>query len=150
MERVVMVNDWPSGRVTEPPCSSAPVRILGPCRSCRMAMGRSSRAAAARTRAMVMACSACVPWEKLMRATSIPARMSASMRSALALAGPRVQTILVRRAIMACSSVRALFGEDQQAEAAEDARGHIFVEGEEQLARHPHQPLGQLAGGHLE
>ena len=59
--------------------------------------GDSAARATARTRAMVAACWSCVPWEKLIRATSIPARISASTRSSVEVAGPSVQTILVWR-----------------------------------------------------
>src|SRR5260221_1485837 len=95
-----MVNGCRSRSVTGPPPVSAPVRILGPCRSCKIAMGRPSRAATARTRRIVSACSSSVPCEKLMRATSMPAPASASMLSVLAEAGPSVQTILVRRGVI--------------------------------------------------
>jgi hypothetical protein len=41
-------------------------------------------------------CSASVPWDRLSRATFIPERISLSSMTVEALAGPMVQTILVR------------------------------------------------------
>ena len=58
-------------------------------------MGRPARAAAACTARTAFWCSAGVPCEKLMRATSIPAATRSSTRPMLA--GPIVATILVRR-----------------------------------------------------
>src|SRR3989442_869931 len=67
-------NGRPDSRSTRPPPPSpkVPSRIFGPCRSCRMATGRFHRASASRMRWMTSACSACVPFEKFTRATSIP------------------------------------------------------------------------------
>ena len=77
--------------------STGPVRILGPCRSCRMQIVRFSLCAAFRIRWMRLACSGWVPWEKLMRATSIPRRMRSAIHSSESHAGPMVQTIFARR-----------------------------------------------------
>src|SRR5712692_1702027 len=95
-----MVKRWPVHNWTGRPPASGPVRIFGPCRSARIAMGFARRAEASRTRAMVRACSAYVPWEKLSRATSIPARISRSMTCSESLAGPSVHTILALRKLM--------------------------------------------------
>src|SRR5690349_20253311 len=94
---VLMVKRSLAHRRTLRPPSSAPVRILGPCKSARMPMGFSRRPEVARTSAIARPCSSCVPCEKLSRATSIPARINWSMIAGVRLAGPRVQTILARR-----------------------------------------------------
>ena len=74
-------------------------------------MGRPHRVSPARRRWMTLACSACVPCEKFSRATSMPAPARRSSCSALALAGPMVQTILVRvRRISASLAPRAARG----------------------------------------
>src|SRR5579862_1421717 len=96
-----MVNRCPARRRIGRPPSRAPVRILGPERSARMAVGLWYRAEAARTSLTARACSACVPWEKFRRATSIPARISRSIICAELVAGPSVQTILARRTLAA-------------------------------------------------
>ena len=64
-------------------------RIFGPARSVRMASGRWVAAAARRTASAAAACEAGVPCEKLIRATSIPAAASVSIRRSVA--GPIVQ-----------------------------------------------------------
>lgn len=43
------------------------------------------------------ACSGCEPWEKLRRATSMPAVRREERTSGLSVAGPSVQTIFARR-----------------------------------------------------
>src|SRR5213594_3685092 len=93
------VNGRPASRSTRrpPPSPNVPSRIFGPCRSCRMATGRPQRASASRMRRMTSACSACVPCEKLSRATSMPAAARRSSCSTVQDAGPIVQTIFVRR-----------------------------------------------------
>ncbi len=55
---------------------NAPIRSFGPGRSWRIATCRPTRLAAARTRSAFSACSSRLPWEKLNRATSIPASIS--------------------------------------------------------------------------
>src|SRR5713226_8647660 len=75
-----------------------------------MAMGLACRADAWRTRAIVRACSAGVPWEKLRRATSMPARIRRSTIWAESLAGPSVQMIFERRKFMPCPGSARLFG----------------------------------------
>src|SRR2546430_1353406 len=65
-----------------------------------MAMGRPQRSSPIRIWRIVSACSACVPWEKFTRATSMPAATSRSRSAAPLLAGPMVQTILVRRILL--------------------------------------------------
>src|SRR5579862_5814794 len=94
---VVMVNFCPKRRRTLRPASSRPVRILGPCRSARMARGFSCLAEAWRRRLARSACSSGVPWEKFKRAQSIPAAISRSIISAEVVAGPMVQTIFALR-----------------------------------------------------
>src|SRR5208283_370065 len=100
---VVMTNGCPARSVTVPPPASAPVRILGPCRSTRMAMGFWKTAAASRNIAMLCACSACVPCEKFSRATSMPASRSLRIMWGERVAGPMVQTILEWRGFMLSS-----------------------------------------------
>ena len=87
-------NGRPASSSTEPPARS-PNRIFGPARSVRMASGRWPAAAARRTASAAAACEAGVPCEKLIRATSIPAAASVSIRRAVA--GPIVQISFVRR-----------------------------------------------------
>ena len=89
------VNASPARRSTGPIIS--PTRIFGPLRSWRIATGTFNRVAAARIQAMLRRCSSCVPCEKFNRATFMPARISASIIVGLFVAGPRVQTIFVRR-----------------------------------------------------
>ena len=71
-----------------------------------MAIGLPSRASTERTRSMSWPCSAWVPWEKLSRATSIPARAICSMMPSALEAGPSVQTILASRSVIAPSTTR--------------------------------------------
>ena len=78
------------------------VRTSGPRVSSITAIGTAQRCAAARTRAMRAACSACEPCERLMRATFMPARIIASSVSGASQAGPIVATILVRRGAASC------------------------------------------------
>src|SRR6476661_5353171 len=85
---------------------SLPVRILGPCRSCRMQMVRPSFSATLRRRSIMRACSSCVPWEKFSRATSMPRRIRSRSAASVPLAGPMVHTILAFRTLgpAVCSS----------------------------------------------
>ncbi len=91
---VVRVNGSPVFNSTG---SSAifPMRIFGPERSARIARRRSVRRAAARRFSMTVLCCEKSPWEKLMRAMSIPASSMRSIISGDCDAGPMVQTILV-------------------------------------------------------
>ncbi len=91
------VNSAPGSRCTAL-SRKRPRRSLGPCRSWRIATGRPQRASPSRMRWISSACPACVPCEKLSRATSMPAATSWSSASREALDGPSVQTMRVRRA----------------------------------------------------
>ena len=79
------------------PSVSLPIRSFGPGRSWRIATERPARLAASRTRWAVSACSSALPWEKLSRATSIPASTIWTRTSGSREAGPMVATIFVRR-----------------------------------------------------
>ena len=83
---------------------SRPVRILGPCKSCRIQIVRFSCFAARRRRAILRACSGCVPWEKFSRATSIPSRIISRSIGSVLHDGPMVQIILARRVAARASS----------------------------------------------
>src|SRR2546429_9431341 len=65
-----------------------------------MARGRPQRSSPIRIWRIVSACSACVPWEKFTRATSMPAATSRSRSAAPLLAGPMGQTNLVGRILL--------------------------------------------------
>ena len=91
---VEITTSCPALSSTGPPPSSAPTRILGPCRSCITATERPVARAASRIAAQRRACSAGVPWEKFSRATSSPAPTSSC--SSPSVAGPSVATILAR------------------------------------------------------
>src|SRR5437762_6304077 len=71
--------------------------MRGPWRSSSTATGRPASAADSRTVAISPARCSAVPWLALMRATSIPALTSAPTARGVAVDGPRVATILVRR-----------------------------------------------------
>ena len=62
-----------------------------------IATARPARFAASRTRSATSAWSSALPWEKLSRATSIPAATIFTRTSGSREAGPMVATILVRR-----------------------------------------------------
>src|SRR3990172_3544401 len=94
---VVIAKRAPLTSSTPPRWAMGPVRILGPARSCAHATARPSFALTSRTMRIRSRCSSGVPWEKFIRATSMPARMSRSIISGLDVAGPRVATILVLR-----------------------------------------------------
>src|SRR5687768_42650 len=81
-----------------------PLRILGPPRSARMAMGLPVTSDASRVHSTICACSSCVPCAKLMRTTSTPSSASAWILSRDRVAGPTVATILVRTG-GSCSSL---------------------------------------------
>ena len=93
--RVVMVRRCPATSCTGPPgqgrCGSW--GLAGPAAGsgCAPCAARLAQPGDARS------WSACVPWEKLSRATSIPASSSRSSSSGLSLAGPMVATILALR-----------------------------------------------------
>ena len=76
MARVVSVKSAPAWS-SAVPSANAPIRTLGPVRSCRIATGTCRASARRRSRRIVSRCSSRVPWEKLSRATSIPASRSA-------------------------------------------------------------------------
>src|SRR5712664_4031675 len=97
---VVMTKRWPVRSSTGPPPANGPVRIFGPWRSARIAIGFWCLMAAARSIEMLFACSSCVPCEKLSRATSIPASSKRSIIRGERLAGPMVQTIFEWRKFM--------------------------------------------------
>src|SRR5208282_3106464 len=67
-------------------------------------MVRFKRCAARRSRLIRRACSACVPWEKFRRATSMPRRIRSRIVSSESQAGPMVQIIFARRMRSAASS----------------------------------------------
>src|SRR5215211_1827522 len=79
------------------PSSTSPVRILGPCTSCKMATLRPTSLATLRTISAFLRCMLCSPWEKLNLVTSTPERISDPMASSVEVAGPSVATIFVLR-----------------------------------------------------
>ena len=88
---------WSFSTTPSWPAASVPVRIFGPCRSCRIDTGLATRRDTRRMVAITAAWSAWVPCEKFKRATFMPAAIRAAILSSELLAGPMVQTILVRR-----------------------------------------------------
>ena len=94
---MVMVNSSPLLSMTFWSSTKRPSRILGPWRSTRMATARPEAAAASRMRPMTSSWSSARPWERLMRATFMPASTSACTCSGESVAGPRVHTILALR-----------------------------------------------------
>ena len=93
---VVRVNFCPSFSTTFPSLKSR-VRISGPFVSRRVAIGRFSSRRSFRILLKRALCSACVPCEKLKRATFMPASMSPRIVFSSSLAGPSVHTIFVLR-----------------------------------------------------
>src|SRR5687767_4457705 len=79
--------------------ASSPTRIFGPCRSCKIPIEILSFSETLRMRAIRSACCSCVPCEKFIRATFIPARISFSIISSPWQAGPIVATIFTLRDI---------------------------------------------------
>ena len=75
--------------------ASWPMRILGPGRSPMMAIRFPTSRDTARILSITFLCSTKSPWEKLSRATFIPARVIFSITSTDWEAGPMVQMILV-------------------------------------------------------
>ena len=73
------------------------MRYSGPLVSSRMATGRSSFSRTFLIRSIFSLCSGWVPWEKLTRATFMPASIIFSKISSRSLAGPMVQMIFVLR-----------------------------------------------------
>ena len=87
----------PVGSSTQPP-GKVPTRMRGPWMSCSTATARPcSAAAAGAPTAAIGRGSRGVPWEKLSRATSMPAATRRPIISREATAGPRVAMILVLR-----------------------------------------------------
>src|SRR5512145_48498 len=75
------------------------MRIFGPDRSSSTGTYTPSLADTERTAPIMRACDSWFPCDMLMRATFMPASINASIMSGDSLAGPRVQTILVRRPV---------------------------------------------------
>ncbi len=94
MSRGVSVNVPPSTSST-PAAGMRPMRSFGPWMSARTAIGRFSRRAASRIVSMSGPSVEPLPWEKLTRQASAPARMSSRMRSTVDVTGPMVAMILV-------------------------------------------------------
>ena len=86
-----------SSRAISVPAGKEPIRILGPCRSPRMAIGLPVSDCVRRTESAASDQEFSSPWEKLIRATSRPALTSWRTVSGSLEAGPRVATILARR-----------------------------------------------------
>ena len=94
MSSVVKVKGSPSFKKTLPSLKVL-MRNSGPLVSSRMGSGMFFSARTFLMTAIFCACSSCVPCEKLMRATFMPASAIAEMTSSVSEAGPKVQTILV-------------------------------------------------------
>ena len=75
---VVRVSSEPCRSSTTPPSTSS-IRSFGPGRSPSSPTSRPAASAASRAIATLAACSSRVPWEKLSRKTSAPARISSAM-----------------------------------------------------------------------
>jgi len=84
------------GESIMPPALTVPSRIFGPCKSPRMASDLPSSRATSRIICTVWVWVAWSPWEKLTRATVMPAASIRRMVSLWADPGPMVATILVR------------------------------------------------------
>ena len=78
------------------PSLNRPRRTSGPFVSSNSAIGLLTIIAASRTICMRSACSSWDPWEKLKRATFMPARIISSKIPNLSVPGPTVHTIFVR------------------------------------------------------
>ena len=94
MSRVVRVNSWPVRSMTEPAAKDFS-RTSGPLVSSMAATGRPSSARRAFRASRRPLCSAWLPWEKLNRATFMPASSICRRTPSLSVAGPRVHTIFV-------------------------------------------------------
>ena len=92
---VVNMNFCPSLSSAFPPEKSRSL-ISGPFVSSNVATGSFSSPLIFTTLANFFLCSSWLPWEKLKRATFIPASISSLSLSSLSLAGPIVQIIFVR------------------------------------------------------
>lgn len=79
------------------PFSNTPSRISGPLVSSMVPMGRPSSSRRRSTIRNFSRCSSWVPWEKLNRATSIPASIIRRRVASSELDGPSVQIIFVLR-----------------------------------------------------
>ena len=88
-----------SPRATERVATPGPSRGLGPARSTRRARGRPARSAASRRPAARARHRAASSWLQLMRAPSIPAATSSSVRPGASVLGPSVAMIFVRRVV---------------------------------------------------
>src|ERR1700741_683688 len=86
----------PFCRVTLPSLN-LPTRIFGPCRSHMIATVRPTLVEISFTSAARLRWSSALPWEKLRRTTSTPARTMRSSTAGSLDAGPRVATIFVLR-----------------------------------------------------
>ena len=91
---VVMLK-WAPFRAMNPPFRNFPKRILGPCKSSRIAAYTLAAAEISRIVRMRAACMSSVPCDMFNRKTLTPERSSWSMSCGVSLAGPRVATILV-------------------------------------------------------
>ena len=119
MSSVVRVTRSPARSGTPPACMM-PTRSLGPCRSARMATGLPSSSDRARMRRMFSACPSWSPCEKFSRATSMPAFIISRKVSGSRLAGPMVQTILVRNMVVHSDASVTVQG-DAESRASDDA-----------------------------
>ncbi len=79
------------------PPAKVPTRSFGPCRSQRIAIGRSNSFSSARTVRKASAWTAWSPWLMLKRKASAPARNNSRSTSISRLAGPMVARILTLR-----------------------------------------------------
>src|SRR2546422_6653424 len=144
----VRVKRSPVTRLARPP-TKAPSLTLGPCRSWRMVIGRPHCGSASRIARITSPCSACFPWEKLSRATSMPAATSRSSARRFAVAGPIVHTILVFLMRESPAPHPALSRQGRGNPERSAARDHLLQElarvGPVRLARHL---LGGAGGDH--
>ena len=92
--RAVKINSCPAF-ISIAPFLNRPKRISGPFVSSNRATGFPTFRAAARTASIRLPCSSWEPWEKLNRATFIPALSIASSFSGVSELGPKVQIIFV-------------------------------------------------------
>jgi len=92
---VVMTTSSPLFMVTLPSFSTMPVRISGPLVSNIIATGIPNSLEIRLTRSTVARCSSFVPWEKLRRATFIPASTRSRTTESSNDAGPKEHTIFV-------------------------------------------------------
>ena len=106
--RSVSTREPPSRSSTGRPPASEPVRISGPRVSSRMAHGEPRSRRTRFSRSMRARCSSCEPCEKLKRATSMPADSSPRRAVSSSTAGPSVQTIFVRLAMLLLDRARSM------------------------------------------